>query len=84
MMMYVSSVDRFHYMHKFSMVSGYLEDLKKAQNCQNGVWALVWEWVLAWDNMVLRARVSEEKFQYRIVCLVHCSIYLILTQFLSS
>ena len=38
MMMYVSSVDRFHYMHKFSIVSGYHEDLKK--NTELSKWGL--------------------------------------------
>ena len=41
-------------MQGFSMVGGYLEDLKKQKkNVKIGGWALMRVWVLAWDNTVL-------------------------------
>ena len=43
-------------MQGFSMVGGYLEDLKKKKKKKNlkiGGWALVRVWALAWDNTVL-------------------------------
>ena len=38
---------------ELSMVGGYMENLKKPQNCQNWRSALAWVWALALDNTAL-------------------------------